>query len=159
MILASEKAVNQFDLQPLGQILDSQWSGLDPAEMGLGPVYAMSSILKRQQLQTEKVDYWEINEAFTAQVLACQTAWQDESFCREQLGIDKPYPSIDPEQLNIDGGGISLGHPVGASGARIVLHLLNVLKRKQAGLGMASLCIGGGQGGAMLLRNLSTRDG
>lgn len=151
LVLASEDAVRRHELPVLGRIVDRQWAGLDPGQMGLGPVYAMSPILQRQGLGSGDVDYWEINEAFAAQVLACQTAWTDPGFCRDQLGVDTPYAPIGHECLNIDGGGISIGHPVGASGARILLHLLHVLKRKQARRGMASLCIGGGQGGAMLV--------
>jgi len=97
------------------------------------------------------IDYWEINEAFAAQVLSCLEAWQDTDWCREQLGLDRPFEPIDRERLNVDGGAVALGHPVGASGARIVLHLLHVLKQHGGKRGIASLCIGGGQGGAMLL--------
>ena len=154
LILASEEAVREHRLPVLGRILDSQWAGLDPARMGLGPVHAMAPILVRQRLDSSDIDYWEINEAFAAQVLACLRAWQDERFCREELGLDKPFGPIPEERLNVDGGAISLGHPVGASGARILLHLLKVLERTGARLGMASLCIGGGQGGAMLVERI-----
>ncbi|MDR3671371.1 MAG: hypothetical protein P4L36_11015, partial [Holophaga sp.] len=105
-------------------------------------------------MSTADVDYWEINEAFAAQVLACAEAWQSEAYCREELGLERPFPAIPPERLNVDGGAVALGHPVGSSGARIVLHLLHVLRRTGARTGMASLCIGGGQGGAMLIRSL-----
>ncbi len=151
LILASEDAVKKYKLPVLGTIVDSQWAGLDPAQMGLGPVHAMTPLMQRHKIDIQDVDYWEINEAFAAQVLACTTAWQDEDYCKTELGLDKVMGAIPPDRLNIDGGGISLGHPVGASGARIVLHLLHVLERNQAKRGVASLCIGGGQGGAMLL--------
>lgn len=151
LLLASEEAVETHDLPVLGRLVDTQWAGLDPAEMGLGPVHATTPLLKRQKLNLESVDYWEINEAFAAQVLACLAAWKDSRYCREQLGLPKAFGEIPHERLNIDGGGISLGHPVGASGARIILHLLQVLKRKQAKTGVATLCIGGGQGGAVLV--------
>jgi acetyl-CoA C-acetyltransferase len=154
LLLASAQAVQRHGLPVLGRLVDSQWAGLDPAQMGLGPVYAMAPILQRQGLGSADIDYWEINEAFAAQVLACCTAWTDADFCREQLGLETPFAAIDAARLNVDGGGISLGHPVGASGARIVLHLLQVLKRNQARLGMASLCIGGGQGGALLVERV-----
>jgi acetyl-CoA C-acetyltransferase len=154
LLLASAQAVQRHGLPVLGRLVDSQWAGLDPAQMGLGPVYAMAPILQRQGLGSADIDYWEINEAFAAQVLACCTAWTDADFCREQLGLEAPFAAIDAARLNVDGGGISLGHPVGASGARIVLHLLQVLKRNQARLGMASLCIGGGQGGALLVERV-----
>ncbi len=151
LILASEEAVSRHHLPVLGRIVDCQWAGLDPAQMGLGPVYAMAPLLHRHGLSSADIDYWEINEAFAAQVLACLVAWQDAGFCREELGGETPFESIDEERLNVDGGAVSIGHPVGASGARIVLHLLQVLRRHDARRGIASLCIGGGQGGAMLI--------
>jgi len=154
VILASEEALKKHDLQPIGRIVDSEWAGLDPATMGLGPVHAATPILKRHNLGLNDVDYWEINEAFAAQVLGCLAAWADEKYCREELGLDKPLGELDEEKLNVDGGAIALGHPVGASGARIVLHLLKTLKRNNAKRGMASICIGGGLGGAMLVEAL-----
>jgi acetyl-CoA C-acetyltransferase len=154
LILASEEIVRNNNLRPIGRIVDSEWAGLDPAQMGLGPVHAATPILQRNRLRLNEVDYWEINEAFAAQVLGCLAAWKDEQYCREELGLDKPLGEINPERLNVDGGAIALGHPVGASGARIVLHLLKVLKRNKARRGMASICIGGGLGGAMLVEAL-----
>ena len=151
LILASESAVSRFNLEPMGRILDSQWAGLDPAQMGLGPVHAATPILQRHGLKLDGVDYWEINEAFAAQVLGCLAAWKDEKYCKEQLGLDSALGDLDQERLNVDGGAVALGHPVGASGARIVLHLIRQLKRKNARRGMASICIGGGLGGAMLV--------
>ena len=151
VLLASDAAVEKWGLQPLGKIVDSQWSGLAPEEMGLGPVHASTPILQRHGLNLADIDYWELNEAFAAQVLACQAAWQDEAYCREQLGLPGALGRLDPARLNVDGGAVSIGHPVGASGARIVLHLLHVLRRNQAKRGIATICIGGGLGGAMLL--------
>ena len=151
LILASEEAVKRHGLAPAGRIVDSQWAGLDPAQMGLGPVHAATPILQRHRLGLGDLDYWEINEAFAAQVLGCLAAWQDANYCKEQLGLDRAMGELDQEKLNVDGGAVALGHPVGASGARIVLHMLQLLKRKNAKRGMASICIGGGLGGAMLL--------
>ena len=151
LLLASEDAVKKHGLTPMGRILDSQWAGLDPAQMGLGPVHAATPILQRHGLKLDGVDYWEINEAFAAQVLGCLAAWQDEKYCKEQLGLASAMGELDQERLNVDGGAVALGHPVGASGARIVLHLIRQLKRKNAKRGMASICIGGGLGGAMLV--------
>lgn len=153
LLLASEAAVQRHGLPVLGRIVDSQWAGLDPARMGLGPVHAMAPIMQRQQFDSNAIDAWEINEAFAAQVLACLAAWQDDTYCRDVLGRDAGFGPIPPAKLNQDGGGISLGHPVGASGARIVLHVLKTLHRTKQRWGMASLCIGGGQGGAMLVEN------
>jgi acetyl-CoA C-acetyltransferase len=154
LILASEDALRKYDLRPVGRILDSQWAGLDPAQMGLGPVHAATPILQRHGLKLDGVDYWEINEAFAAQVLGCLAAWKDEKYCKEQLGLDSAMGELDQEKLNVDGGAVALGHPVGASGARIVLHLIRQLKRNNAKTGMASICIGGGLGGAMLVEAL-----
>ncbi len=154
LVLASEEIVRRNKLQPIGRILDSEWAGLDPAQMGLGPVHAATPILKRNGLGLKDIDYWEINEAFAAQVLGCLAAWKDEKYCREELGLDGALGELDQHRLNVDGGAIALGHPVGASGARIVLHLLKVLKRNNAKRGIASICIGGGLGGAMLLEAL-----
>ena len=151
VVLATEQAVKRHDLKPVGRILDAQWAGLDPAQMGLGPVHAATPILKRHGLKLNDLDAWEINEAFAAQVLGCVAAWKDDAYCREQLGLDGALGELDMEKLNIDGGAIALGHPVGASGTRIVLHLLHVLKRNGGKRGIASICIGGGLGGAMLI--------
>jgi len=151
VLLASEEAVKKWNLKPLGRIVDSQWSGLAPEQMGLGPVHASTPILQRNGLTLADVDYWELNEAFAAQVLGCQAAWQDDAYCREQLDLPGAYGAIDDARLNVDGGAVSIGHPVGASGARIVLHLLHVLRRNKAKRGVATICIGGGLGGAMLL--------
>ena len=154
MLLASEEALKQHGLEPIGRIVDSEWAGLDPAQMGLGPVHAATPILKRHGLGLDDLDYWEINEAFAAQVLGCLAAWRDEKYCREELGLDRALGSLNEEKLNVDGGAIALGHPVGASGARIVLHLLKTLKRNNAKRGIACICIGGGLGGAMLVEAL-----
>ena len=154
LILASEAAVKQWNLKPLGRITDSQWSGLDPAQMGLGPVHAATPILQRHGLGLNDLDAWEINEAFAAQVLACIEAWKSESYCKEQLGLPGALGALDEDKLNVDGGAVSIGHPVGASGARIVLHLLHVLREKKAKRGIATFCIGGGLGGAMLVEAL-----
>ena len=151
VILASEEMVSRHNLPVMGQLIDSQWAGLDPAQMGLGPSYAMAPIMQRNGLDTPDIDYFEINEAFAAQVLACLAAWKDPDFCRDELGRDSAFTPIDEERLNVDGGAVAVGHPVGSSGARIVLHMLKLLQRKDAKRGMASICIGGGQGGAMLI--------
>ena len=151
LVLATDAAVKRHHLKPLGRIVDSQWAGLDPAQMGLGPVHASTPILERHGLKLNDLDTWEINEAFAAQVLGCLAAWKEDRYCREELGLDAAMGELDPEKLNADGGAVAIGHPVGASGARIVLHLLHTLKRMGGKLGMASICIGGGLGGAMLV--------
>lgn len=156
LILASAAAVKRWQLQPLGRIVDAHWAGLDPAQMGLGPVHAATPLLQRHGLGLNQVDLWEINEAFSAQVLACLKAWEDEAYCKGELGLAGALGRLDLERLNVDGGAVAQGHPVGASGARIVLHLLHALKARGGGRGMASICIGGGQGGAMLVETLES---
>ncbi len=151
LVLASREAVEEHTLPVMGRIVDCNWAALDPTEMGLGPVHAVPPLLKANRLKPEDIDYWEINEAFAAQVLACLSAWENEEYCKNILGLKSAFGTIDRERLNVDGGAVSLGHPVGTSGARIVLHLLRVMKRNSAKRGVAALCIGGGQGGAMLL--------
>jgi acetyl-CoA C-acetyltransferase len=155
LLLASEAAVNKYQLPVMASITDTQWAGLDPAVMGMGPIHAMTPIMQRHQLSIDDIDYWEINEAFATQVLACLQAWQQDDYCQQNLHLQEAMGKIPHEKLNIDGGGVSLGHPVGASGARIILHMCKILQRTNAKQGMASLCIGGGQGGAVLLQNES----
>jgi acetyl-CoA C-acetyltransferase len=152
LLLASDEAVRRHELPVLGEWLDHEWAGVDPSQMGLGPVHACAKLLARQKLKMRDIRQLELNEAFAAQVLACQTAWDSVQYAREELDMDAPLGAVDPERLNPEGGAIANGHPVGASGARIVLHVLRALGRKGGGLGVATLCIGGGQGGAMLLK-------
>jgi acetyl-CoA C-acetyltransferase len=154
VILASEQAVKQHGLTPRAVIVDSEWSALDPSIMGLGPVLCSTALLRRHGLTLGEVGLWELNEAFAAQVLACLAAWQDPTFCREVLGLEDAAGSIARDKLNVDGGAIGLGHPVGASGNRIVLHLVNAMKRLGIKQGIATECIGGGQGGAMLIETV-----
>src|SRR6185369_7949290 len=101
LILASGEAVERFHLPVLGRVADCAWAGVEPAQMGLGPVHAMAPILLRQGLRAEEIDFWEINEAFAAQVLACLDAWQSEVYCRTELGLDRPFGPIDQVQLYV----------------------------------------------------------
>lgn len=151
LVLASEDVVREYGLTPLGRIVDTHWGALDPAEMGLGPVHAITPLMQRHGLTWDDIDAAEVNEAFAAQVLGCLAAWEDPGYMKEHFGLDKPLGKLDRAKLNVDGGAIALGHPIGASGARVVLHVLKVLERTGGRRGVASLCIGGGQGGAMLV--------
>jgi len=151
LIIASEDAIKKHGLTPIAKLNAAQWAGLSPAEMGLGPAHAIAKTLEQHQLTQKDIDYWEINEAFAAQVQACVLALNDASYCKNELGLSKVVGDIPNDRLNVDGGAVSLGHPVGTSGARIVLHLANTLQRENAKKGIASLCIGGGQGGSMLV--------
>ncbi len=155
LILADSDMIKRYQLPVIARIVDVEWAGVNPAEMGLGPAHAIAQLLNRQKLKIDEIDYWEINEAFAAQVLAVLQALDDKHYCHEHLGLSRAMGAIDRARLNVDGGAIAMGHPVGASGARIVLHLLNILERNNAKLGVASLCIGGGQGGAMLIERVT----
>ncbi len=154
VILASEEALEKHRLKPRAVILDSEWSALDPSIMGLGPTLCATKILKRHDMGMADIDLWELNEAFAAQVLSCLAAWNDTDYCETVLGLDGKLGRIERDRLNPDGGAISLGHPVGASGNRIVLHLVNALHRMDLHRGIATECIGGGQGGAMMIERI-----
>jgi acetyl-CoA acetyltransferase family protein len=137
--------------EPLGYVAAYAYAGLDPARMGLGPVYAIDQLLRKTGLNLSDVPIFEINEAFAAQVLACQKAMASSTFAREHLNRGEALGEIDEGRLNVNGGAIALGHPVGATGARLVLTLLMEMKRRDVDLGIAALCVGGGQGAAILL--------
>jgi acetyl-CoA C-acetyltransferase len=151
MVLASADAVEKHNLPVLARLVTTHWAGLAPDEMGLGPAHAIAPLLRSRRLKADSIDYWEINEAFAAQVLAVLEALKDKDYCKQHIGLGSAIGEIPMDRLNIHGGGISLGHPVGASGARIILHLGKILEKNNAKRGIASLCIGGGQGGAVLL--------
>ena len=157
LVVAGESAVKKYKLPVMARIVSTEWAALSPSEMGLGPAHSIAPLLKSQSLKPDSIDYWEINEAFAAQVLAVVAALKDKNYCKNLLGLGSAVGEIPLDRLNIHGGGVSLGHPVGASGARIVLHLAKILEARGAKRGVASLCIGGGQGGAMLIeRETST---
>ncbi len=152
VLLASEAMVQRRRLPVLAEIVDHAWAGVDPAQMGLGPVHATAKLLHAHGLSIEDLRHVELNEAFSAQVLACQAAFASPAYAKEELGLDAPLGAIDPARLNPHGGAVALGHPVGATGARLVLHLARSLRDQPGAFGLATLCIGGGQGGAMLIR-------
>ena len=154
LLLASAAAVEQWQLQPIGRIVDTQWAGLDPALMGLGPVHASTSLLQRQGLQLNDIDAWEINEAFAAQVLGCLRAWNDEDYCRNELGLTQALGQIDQRKINIDGGAIALGHPLGATGAIRAATLIHGLRRRQLKYGMVTMCVGAGMGAAGIFERM-----
>jgi acetyl-CoA C-acetyltransferase len=145
LILASAEAVRKHGLKPLAVIRDINWAALDPAIMGLGPVHAITPLLKRNSLALSDIDQIEINEAFAGQVLACLKAWKSDEY---NMG------SVPEAVLNSEGGAIAMGHPVGASGARLILHCAKNLISKNQKRAIASLCIGGGQGGAILIERV-----
>lgn len=151
LLVGSEEAASAVANDPLGRVLDFVHVGLDPSRMGLGPIHAIKALLDRSGLLLSDIDLFEINEAFAGQVLGCLAAAQSSEFARQNWGTDQPLGQIPVENLNVNGGAIALGHPVGATGARLVLTLLRELKTRGKKRGIASLCVGGGQGTALLL--------
>ena len=149
LLMMTEKALKASGLTPLGKLVGFQYAGCDPTRMGLGPVYAINKAEQRYGLGIKDADLIEINEAFAAQVIGCQRAARDEKYCREKLGRDGALGEIPDEILNVNGGAIALGHPVGVTGARLVLTGLKELHRRKAKRALLSLCVGGGQGGAL----------
>jgi acetyl-CoA acetyltransferase family protein len=151
LLVSDAEQAEAEGMEVLGYVSAYAAVGLDPARMGLGPVFAIDKLLKETGLSLGDVPLVEINEAFAAQVLACVKAMASDSFCREHLGRDGAIGELDMDRLNVNGGAIALGHPVGATGARLVLTLLHEMKRRNVDRAIAALCVGGGQGAAMLL--------
>lgn len=151
LLVMSEEKAKELGLKPLGYITAFTEVGLDPSRMGLGPAYAISKLLKETGLTLDQIDLIEINEAFAGQVLSARKALASKEFAEKALGRKEPVGEINMDILNVNGGAIALGHPLGASGARLILTLLLELKKRKKKRGIASLCIGGGQGQASLL--------
>jgi acetyl-CoA C-acetyltransferase/acetyl-CoA acyltransferase len=137
--------------QPLGYLRAYAYAGCDPRRMGLGPAFATSKLLKKTGLELRDIDLVEMNEAFAAQVLANELAFASDRFAQEQLGRDRALGTLHRDRFNVNGGAIALGHPVGATGTRLVVTLLKELRRRGLRRGLATLCVGGGQGAALLL--------
>ena len=151
LLIADSQVAQAQGLEVLGHVRAYATTGLDPARMGLGPVYAIDQVLRMTGLTLEDIDLFEINEAFAAQVLACLKAMASDQFCRERLGRRSALGTLPTDRLNVGGGAIALGHPVGATGTRLVLNLLHEMRLRGAAKGIASLCVAGGQGAAMLV--------
>ena len=151
LLIGDEATARAWPSPPLGRIRSFAFAGLSPRRMGLGPVYAIAAALERAGLSLADSELFEINEAFAVQVLACLRAIESESFARDDLGRDRPLGQIPLERLNVNGGAIALGHPVGSSGARLLLTLLMEMRRRGVRRGIAALCVGGGQGAAFVL--------
>ncbi len=151
MIVMRESKAKELGLEVLGYLRDFAYAGLDPEVMGLGPVYATSKVLDKTGLSLNDIELIELNEAFAAQAIGCERAFASDDFCKRNLGKEKALGVINRDITNVNGGAIALGHPVGMTGARIILHLLREMKRRNKNRGLATLCIGGGQGGACIL--------
>ena len=152
-LLASEEAVKKHNLDPLARMVDYHFHGLEPERMGLGPVLATHGVLKRTNMKLSQLELFELNEAFAAQVIACTRVMKDRALSAK-WGIDEVIGEIPFDRLNVNGGGIALGHPVGSTGSRLVVTLAHELRRRKLKYGLATLCIGGGQGGAVIIENL-----
>ena len=149
-LMSADKA-KAAGYQVLGKIRSIAFTGHEPERMGLGPAYASHAALKKAGLTLKQMDVLEINEAFAAQVISVTKALASKEWCAEKLGTSEAVGEIDPAKLNPNGGAVAMGHPVGSSGARIVLTALKELKRSGKQFGLSSLCIGGGQGGAVIV--------
>lgn len=150
-IIASEEGLRKLEMKALAKIKSYGFAGLDPKRMGLGPVYATHKVLEDSGLSLNDFSNIEINEAFAAQVMACLLAMDSEDFCSKELGRSAKIGAVDIAKLNPNGGAIALGHPVGATGTRLVLTAALEMRRRGAEHSLATLCIGGGQGGAVIL--------
>ena len=151
LLIASEEKAASLGIKPLGKINSYAYRGCPPHRMGLGPAFATPEALADAGLTLRDIDRVELNEAFAVQVLANQMAFDSKAFAETELGLSEPIGPLNDDQLNVNGGAIALGHPVGATGVRLVLTLLRELARSGLRRGLATLCVGGGQGAAMVV--------
>lgn len=158
ILLASDVALKKYHLNALVRLADVNWAGVPPSENGLGAAYAVIRLLKKQHLELNDIHYWEIDECFAGQLLACLASWQEADYCQQHWGRSQPFGFIPTTQINVDGDSLAMGHPLNASGIRITLHLAHVLHREKARLGIATGSTDLHQGTALLLVNdLKTR--
>lgn len=152
VLLMSREKAKSLGYTPKITVKSYAFAGLEPERMGLGPVYATPKALKRAGgLQLKDMGLVELNEAFAAQVIACQKAFASKEFAKDKLGLSEAVGEVSPQKLNVNGGAIALGHPVGATGSRLVVTLAKEMEKRNVQFGLATLCIGGGQGGAVIL--------
>jgi acetyl-CoA acetyltransferase family protein len=150
LIMSADRA-RELGYKPLGFIRAVAFAGLDPSRMGLGPVFATHKVLKIAKMKMTDIELIELNEAFAAQVYACEKASVSKAFFDKYLPGEEPFGEFRRDIMNVNGGAIAVGHPVGSSGLRIVITLLKEMERRGLSTGLATLCIGGGQGGAMIV--------
>ncbi len=151
IIVMTEDKAKDLGLEPLGKIRSFAFAGLDPQRMGLGPAYATPLALEKGGVNMKDIQLVEINEAFAAQVMANLQIFDSDTLSKKYLDRDKAVGAVNPDILNVNGGAIALGHPVGSSASRLIITLLKEMKRKDLNLGLATLCVGGGQGAAFIL--------
>jgi acetyl-CoA C-acetyltransferase len=163
VLLASEEWAKERGLPVLAYFADGETAAVDHVHKREGllmaPAYAMPRMLDRNGLKLQDFDFYEIHEAFAAQVLCTLRAWEDEAFCKERLGRDEPLGSIDRERLNVNGGSLAAGHPFAATGGRIVASLAKALNERGSGKGLISICAAAGQGVVAVLEHPSGGDG
>lgn len=151
VVLMSESKAKELGIKPLGYMREYTYAGLEPSRMGLGPAYATAKILKMAKMQMSDFELIELNEAFASQLLANLAAFESKKYANLHLDRAIALGSIDTNILNVNGGAVALGHPVGMTGTRLVIHTLKELRRQNKNIGLATLCIGGGQGASMIL--------
>jgi acetyl-CoA acetyltransferase family protein len=156
LLLADAEVARERGWHVLGRIRAHGVRGIEPERMGLGPVLATDQALERAHMTIGDIDLVELNEAFAAQVLACEQAFSSPTFAAEYLGRARPVGTLEMDRLNVNGGAIALGHPVAVSGTRLILTLLLELRRRGLGTGLATLCVGGGQGAAVVLERVES---
>jgi acetyl-CoA C-acetyltransferase/acetyl-CoA acyltransferase len=154
LLVMTEERAAELGFTPIGALLGYAYAGCDPSRMGLGPVFAIAKAEEKTGLAVNYADLVEINEAFAAQTLAVLKCCESEKFAKKMLGRAYPVGEIRRDRLNVNGGAIALGHPVGATGARLVLTSLKELKRQNLKRALVSVCVGGGQGAAIWLEAL-----
>jgi acetyl-CoA acetyltransferase family protein len=150
ILVVSESRAKELGMKPLGYLREFAFAGVEPNRMGIGPAHAIPKVLKKAGMKLSEMQAIEINEAFAAQVIACERALASDKFTKE-FGYEGFTGTIDPAKLNVNGGAIALGHPVGTTGARLILTMLKHLNRNDLKTGLVSLCVGGGQGAAVIL--------
>jgi len=151
VLLMSEERAKELGREPLGYLREFAYASLEPERMGLGPVYATAKLLAKAKMTMKDIELVELNEAFAAQVIANERAFASDEFARRFLGLDRAVGELSRDRLNVAGGAIALGHPVGMTGTRLVIHLLKEMRRRRLQTGLATLCVGGGQGAALAL--------
>jgi acetyl-CoA C-acetyltransferase/acetyl-CoA acyltransferase len=151
VVLMSESKARDRGIRPLGYLREYAYASLEPERMGLGPVFATAKLLAKTGAKMSDFELIEINEAFAAQVLACRIAFASADFAKTRLGRGEAVGELDLSITNVNGGAIALGHPVGMTGTRLVIHLLRELRRRGRNTGLATLCVGGGQGAALFV--------
>ena len=155
MLLGSEEWAKANNLPVLAYITFSEVAAVDffnkKEGLLMAPAYAVPRMLDRAGIKLQDFDFYEIHEAFAAQVLCTLKAWEDGKYCKERLGLDQPLGSIDRSKLNINGSSLAAGHPFAATGGRIVASLAKMLAQKGSGRGLISICAAGGQGVVAIL--------